>query len=437
MEPGLDNAPIQELVAVDGTNIGLYYEYFGSSETTLLDKWSGFRGASRDNINVDGYELTSSINNKNILWEKVVGEGHSGAAIDNGLIYLLDYDEFLKKEFLRCFDLITGAELWRVGYNLDIKRNHGFTRTVPAVLGDYIVTIGVEGHVMCISKNSGELIWGMDLKERYNSIIPGWYTAQCPLLTDRGTLILAPSGSVLMLEVDLATGDILWETDNTVGFDLSHSSVVPMELSGKKMFVYSAIGGTVGVSAEKNSRGELLWSKSWFPAVVAPSPIQVSGNRIFLTSGYGSGSRLLEVNYISEEWNVDVLFDKAADEGLACEQQTPILYKDRLYSILPKDARSLREQFVSSDLNGEIISTTGNQYTFGLGPFILADNKFYVLKDSGELFIIEPETCNIISSFKVLDGHDAWAPIAIAGEYMVLRDSKTLKCLYIGVSDEL
>jgi outer membrane protein assembly factor BamB len=34
---------------------------------------------------------------------------------------------------------------------------------------------------------------------------------------------------------------------------------------------------------------------------------------------------------------------------------------------------------------------------------------------------------------KVLDGQDAWGPIAIAGQRMLMRDSKRMVCLDVGV----
>ncbi len=432
MVPGLDNRPeITRSVSAESV-IGSYFERYKTDFTPIDGVWPGFRGFNRTNINSESNNLSSSLNREMILWTKPVGEGHAGVAINNGLVYLLDYDENLKKEYLRCFSLADGAELWRRGYNLDIKRNHGFSRSIPAVTSDFVVTIGSEGHVMAVNAKNGDFLWGIDIKKRYNATIPGWYAAQCPLVTNRNSLVLAPCGFVLITEIDLLTGDILWETGNNLDINLSHSSVIPMEIDGVQMFVYSAIGGVFGVSAEEENRGKQLWFQKWDPAVVAPSPVQIDNNRIFLTAGYGAGSRLMQVDYSEGEWITSVIFDKAPDEGLACEQQTPVLYKNKLYGIIPKDGRAFREQFVRCNLMGEIEISTGNQFTFGLGPFVLADNKFYVLKDRGELFVIEPETCRVLDSVQILDGHDAWAPMAIAGDYMILRDSTTLVCMDIG-----
>jgi len=101
---------------------------------------------------------------------------------------------------------------------------------------------------------------------------------------------------------------------------------------------------------------------------------------------------------------------------------------------LPKDAGSLRNQFVCVDPSDtkKMVWTSGQTARFGLGPFIIADNKFYILDDEGTLTIIKPSTSKYIQldQVKVIkDGSDAWAPIAIADGYMLLRDSKTMVCI--------
>jgi len=79
----------------------------------------------------------------------------------------------------------------------------------------------------------------------------------------------------------------------------------------------------------------------------------------------------------------------------------------------------------------KVIWSSGQDNRYGLGPYILADNKFFILSDDGVLTILRPSTSAFIQldKVKLFDGHDAWAPIAVADGYMVLRDSKTMICV--------
>jgi outer membrane protein assembly factor BamB len=136
-------------------------------------------------------------------------------------------------------------ELWRRSYGLSIKRKHGMSRTVPAVTADYVLTIGPRCQVMCVKRETGDFLWGIDLVKEYQTEVPLWFTGQCPMI-DNNKAILAPGGSALMIAVDCATGKVLWETPNPDKLKMSHSSIMPWTLNGKRMYVYSANGGVVG-----------------------------------------------------------------------------------------------------------------------------------------------------------------------------------------------
>ena len=117
------------------------------------------------------------------------------------------------------------------------------SRTVPAVNDKYIVTVGPSGHVMCCVPDNGEFLWGMDLVKDFGSEIPFWYTGQCPIIDD-SVVVLAPAGTSLLVGVNCANGEIIWQTPNEDGWKMSHSSIMPMQYGGKKMYIYAAIGST-------------------------------------------------------------------------------------------------------------------------------------------------------------------------------------------------
>ncbi len=62
---------------------------------------------------------------------------------------------------------------------------------------------------------------------------------------------------------------------------------------------------------------------------------------------------------------------------------------------------------------------------------MLADNKLFIVSDDGTLTIARPGTGSYeeLDSYRVMEGHDAWGPLAVADGYMVMRDSKSMVCL--------
>lgn len=437
--PGMDNRPDSLSNYIEKVDIGESFEIYDSiTNSNTSSSWTRFRGQDFDNIVKQKTKLLDKFpeNGPKILWQVKLGEGHAAPAVQNSKVYILDYLEDEKADALRCFDLITGKELWQRKYKVHIKRNHGISRTIPAINENYIVTIGPKGHVMCNNPETGELLWGLDMIKEYGTEIPFWYTGQCPII-DANIAVLAPGGSSLLVGIDCATGQVAWQTPNPNNYGMSHSSVMPMKLDGKKTYVYAGIGGICGVSAEMENMGKMLWTYEGFaPNVVAPSPLVLDDNTIIMTAGYGAGAVVFDI-YKDENGNYQskTISEYKPKEGIASEQQTPILFEDHVFTILPKDAGGNRNQFVCSSKDDctSLLWTSGKKERFGLGPYIIADGKFFILKDDGTLTIAKATTkgFQLLDKYKIMDGHDAWGPLAIIDGLLLMRDSKTMICVDI------
>ncbi len=430
--PGADNRG--KGLAEQNVKIGEIFEQFATDYTEMSETWPRFRGTDFDNISKSSVKLKEKIGTPKIVWSVELGEGHSGAAIYKGLAYVLDYNEEKRSDMLRCFSLADGKEMWTRGYNLNIKRNHGMSRTIPAVTEDYILTMGPMCHVMCLDRKDGTLRWALDVAKDYESEVPLWYTGQCPLI-DNNTAIIATGGKALMIAVNCETGEKIWETPNPSNWKMSHSSVLPYTFGGRKMYVYSPIGGLVGIAADGPDAGKVLWeTPAWNHSVVAPSPVCMPDGKIFMTAGYGAGSMMLQLKENGGKFSIEVLTEYAPKDGLASEQQTAIYWQGHLFGIMPKDGGSMRNQLVCVDPEDpkKPVWTSGTENRFGLGPYFMADNKLFILNDDAILTIARPSTSKYIQldQVKIIeDAHDAWAPFALANGYLLMRDSKKMVCV--------
>ncbi len=274
------------------------------------------------------------------------------------------------------------------------------------------------GHVTCARTDSGEIVWQVDLKKAYGTKIPSWYAGQCPII-ENGKAILAPGGKSLMIAVDCATGTVEWEAPNPKGWKMTHSSIMPVQIGGRKVYVYPASGGVVGIDA---SNGSIVFEYPGWTVNTAnvPTPVPVGNERIFLCGGYGAGSMLLSVKGGSpaQVW-------KIPQNIFGSHQHTPILYQNHLFGV------SMDRQFVCLNMQGGRVWSSGHTARFGIGPYMLADGKFYVLSDDGTLVLAEATTSgyNELARAKVVPGPDAWGPMALADGKLVLRDRETMVCL--------
>lgn len=435
-EPGADDRPASLARAVDDVRIGEFFmKYDVEPVQGLTGKWSRFRGENYTNI-LAMANLAVTDDTYPVAWTlEAGGEGHAAPAIYNGRVYILDYDEKLSSDMLRCLNLTDGKELWRRWYRVPMKRNHGFSRTIPAVTEKYLVTVGPLGHVMCVDPATGDLRWTLDIVKNYEAEIPFWYTGQCPLI-DNETAVIATGGKALLIGVDCATGEVVWETPNDKAYKMSHSSVIPMTLAGKRTYVYMAIGGMCGISAEAADMGKLLWTAGkWAPAVIAPSPLQLDGNNLFLVAGYGAGASILNVAQTEGKFTATTTLQYKANEGAASEQQTPLLYKNKIYTVLPKDGGTMRNRLVvySPDNPRTPSWVSGADERFGLGPYMIINDRLYIFKEEGELCVyrLGDKEPRLLKCQPILEGVDAWGPMAYADGHLIVRDAHQIVALKI------
>jgi outer membrane protein assembly factor BamB len=393
--------------------------------SALTGSWPQFRGADRTNVVREALRLARAwpAGGPRVLWKLPLGEGHAGAAVRNGCVYVVDYDREKEEDAVRCLSLDDGREVWRYTYSVKVKRNHGMSRTVPAVTERYVVTLGPMCQVTCLDAATGGLVWKYDLVKEFGATVPPWYAGQCPLI-DGDAVILAPGGNPLMMAVELATGRILWQTPNPGGLGMTHSSVTPMDYAGARQYVYCTTQGVVGVSGQD---GRILWTKpDWkIGLATVPSPLVVGEDRIFLSGGYNSGSAMVRLTGPGNGMRPEEVF-RLKFTVFGADQQTPILYKDHIYGVTPPG------ELACLDLDGKRLWSSGTATRFGLGPFILADGLILALNDEeGVLHMAEasPEGYKELARARLLDGFDAWAPMAVASGRLLLRDLTTMLCV--------
>lgn len=420
--PGMDKAEAE--VAIEGSRTGPEGTLIRSDgvPADIQGAWPCFRGPDLDNISKEPHTPLPKGSGFKELWSLDVGEGFAGAVIADGRVYMIDYDREQQTDALRCLSLADGKEIWRYSYPVSIKRNHGMSRTVPTVTEDVVVSIGPKCIVTCLHPITGEKKWSIDMVHAYETEVPPWYAGQCPLI-DQGRLILAPAGTALLTAIDCETGEVIWETPNPRKWKMTHSSVVPMEFKGRHTYLYCASGGVVGVSAED---GRLLWEFPEWTIQIAniPSPLVIGEDKIFLSGGYKAGSLMLQLEENDGAITPNVLYRLEADQ-FGSTQHTPIYYEGYIYGVRPDG------QLVCLDVDGNIQWSSTSAYKFGLGPYMIAPPLLYVMDDNGLMSRVEatPEAFRLWDQTPVLDGHEAWAPIAFTAGRMIVRDLTKMVCI--------
>jgi outer membrane protein assembly factor BamB len=391
----------------------------------MAEDWPQFRGAGRDNISTETGLLRSwPAEGPRELWRLQVGQGYSAAAIVDGVVYFNDYDESKAEWQVRAVSLADGSEVWTFGESRRIRPNHGITRTVPAVDGERVFALDPKTVLHALDAATGEELWRKNLVQEYGAKIPPWYNGQCPLL-DGDRLIIAPGGSALVVALAVSSGEEIWRTPNPESWPMSHASLMPATLAGTKQYLYNNLFGTLAVAA---ADGRLLWHFPFkFNVAVAPSPLPLAGDRVFITAGYDAGGAILQVTGTGDDLEVQQVVAVTPDIWNS-EIHTPIVYDGHLFGV----GRHKRGLFSCLTSAGEVVWTSEGQASFEQGSYLLADGMFFVLEGkTGMLRLVEARTDKYVelARAQILGGHDVWGPMALSDGKLVLRDMRQMVCL--------
>jgi outer membrane protein assembly factor BamB len=397
--------------------------------------WPQWRGPNRDNQSPEtGLFRTWPAGGPKVLWKTPVGEGYAGVAIKAGRLFINDYDAAKKEHVVRALSMTEGKEVWRWSYAVDIRPNHGITRTVPSVTDKFVFSLDPKCRFHALDAKTGKLLWQKNLVQEFKAAIPGWYAGQNPLL-DGDRVVLATGGAALVVAFDQATGKEVWRSPNPGRDVMSHSSLMTTTIGGVKQYLYLTMNKVVGVAA---ADGQILWTIPFAAKMAAvPSPIAIGDGRVFITSGYEAGSMMIQVDKGATGFTAKRLYDLTS-AVFNSEVHTPILFQNHLFAVGSKS----RGRFMCVGLDGKVVwqspassNDPGGARTFDLGGFLLADGMFFVVDGkSGMLRLLEANTTGYkeLASAQVLSGEDVWGPPALADRKLVLRDMNQLVAVQVG-----
>lgn len=357
------------------------------------------------------------------LWSVQVGEGYGGVTIRDEEVYLLDR-EVAKADILRCFDLSSGTEKWRLLYDAPGKLPHPGSRSHPAVDKTHVFVVSPLGDLRCVDRATHEIVWMKEYAKDVRAAKPTWGFAQTPLLTG-DLVVVAPVGEeASALAYKKTTGEVVWKSDVIDG-SLGYTSPMLANIEGVEQVLILTSGATTGLDAKT---GETLWRSFFYKCNnPIPSPVHLMDGFVFLTGGYGAGCSMLKIRKQGTDFEVSPVFK---NRNLTSQIHQPLYYQGYIYG--NSNEASRKKGFVCLDLEGNVKWQTGGKPDFGWGGALIADGKIYAVDgSSGDLCMIRPDPSGYreIGRAKLLSTKPIWATIAMADGKILLRDYTNLKCV--------
>ncbi|MCB1233521.1 MAG: PQQ-binding-like beta-propeller repeat protein [Verrucomicrobiae bacterium] len=368
--------------------------------------WPALRGPNQDGISTEtGLKISGELA---VAWKAQVGLGHSAIVVANGKAYTLGHDG-RETETLWCFDAGTGAVVWKYSHPhpLDDLYFPGGSTGTPTVEDGAIYFVARRGQLFALDAGSGQIKWQKHLTEDFDCPMPDWGFTGGP--RPHGDLLLLNANNA-GLALKKADGSLAWTSKKG---EAGYSTPRLFEKGGRPLALFSNKDGYTCVDP---ADGKELWffkHKTRY-GVNATEPL-VAGDRLFIATGYGKGSALLEWSGAGEPKEL------RASRDFAAQMNPPLLIGGRLYGIHGdegKDGTGLK------CLDFESGETLWLDTSTGHGAVTAAGDRLIVLTESGELRVgpATPEGFKPTLTRKVF-GPKCWTVPVLLNGRLFLRNS--------------
>lgn len=262
--------------------------------------WPQWRGPGRDGKSPDAGPLLAAWpeGGPPLAWKSSgLGGGFSSLAAVGDRLYTMG--DLGDTQFVLALDRANGRVLWKTAVGPSWIDQYGGPRGTPTVAGGRVYAMSTEGVLVCLEAATGKEVWSRDLPKDFGGkMMSVWKFAESPLVHDGRVVVTPGAPGAGLVALEPATGKEIWRAKlpalGPEGKDgAGYSSVVVSNGGGVEQYVQVMGRGAVGVEA---STGRFLWGYNRIANEVAniSTPL-VDGDRVFVSTGYGTGAALLQL----------------------------------------------------------------------------------------------------------------------------------------------
>jgi outer membrane protein assembly factor BamB len=371
--------------------------------------WPQWRGPRRDGIAAETGLLKSwPVQGPPLAWRASgAGNGYSSFAVAGGRLYTLGAKG--DQEYAIAYDVGTGKSVWEapIGQRLSQDRGDG-PRGTPTIDGNRLYAIGGRGDLACIDVTTGKKIWGVSFPGEFSASIPNWGYSESPLVVDNRVIVNAGGPDASIVAFEKATGKVLWKSGSDRA---AYSSAVLHEAGGVRQAIFFTASNALGVDV---TNGRILWNydRANNRTANVSTPV-VRGDRVFISSDYGTGGGLLQLSSAGAR---ELYF--TAD--MRTHHNTGVLVGDHLYGFSSAILTAMKFD------DGTI---AWRNRSVGKGSLVAAEGQLYLFSENGVVGLADaaPGAYQERGRFQIKSGSlPTWSHPVVSGGRLFLRDQDTI-----------
>lgn len=388
---------------------------FPGSPRALGDDWPQWRGPDRNGLSGEtgllgqwpgsGPPREWSITN--------LGAGYGSVAIQGDRIYAQMVVG--RQSAVASLDRSNGRLVWsralgRTGRN---GEGHG-PRGTPTVDGDRLYVLTENGDLACLATGDGSIIWQRNILSDFSGRNISWMISESPLV-DGDKVIVTPGGrGAGVVALDKMSGETIWKSSD-LSDTAGYASVVATDIEGVRILATLTSAAGVGIRA---SDGKLMWSYRRAANRTANITTPVfHDNKVFYTSGYGTGGGLLALSASGGEVQAEEVY---FTRQMANHHGGVIVVDGYLYGF---------HNSILTCLDFETGELMWRHRSVGKGSLTYADGNLYIFSERNVVGLAEatPAAYREKGRFKVDDqGWPSYAHPVVSDGRLYIRNQGTL-----------
>ena len=404
--------------------------------------WPVFNGIHRDKVSQETGLLKSwPEGGPKLLWKAAdLGStefpGYSSVTISDGRVFTAGNVRTGENDqeahaYVFAINEKTGEEIWRYrnGTAWTERGNFPGERGTPTIDADRVYALSAVGRVACLDAATGREIWARDLREEYDVTLPTWALAES-LFVDGDKVIAWIGGEkAAVVAMNKMTGATVWETPST-GQRGNYASMLPFDYAGQRIYVNMDQAGILAVNAETGRKlFDIPYKTDW--DVMATTPHFFDG-KLFVTSGYGTGSKLYRLNASGGTITPELIWENASFDN----QHGGIVIKDG-YAYGAAHRHGGQRMWMCIKLEDGSVAWEQSGREMSMGSITYADGMLFCMSErEGTVALLKasPEKFEELGRFTLPQTEEGggvgmfWAHPVVCNKRLYLRHGTFLYC---------
>lgn len=393
------------------------------------DSWPQIGGPTRD-FQVQSAPLAATWPDDGPpeLWSRPLGEGYSSIVVEGDLLVTMYRDD--DEEVIVGLDAGSGQTRWRHAYPAPLAHN-GYVDvwlnaagpgpySTPLLAFDGVFALGVDGALHALEAETGEVRWATNLVERfeldeYNAF------ASSPVPFDNTVIVPLGGSAHGVVALDPLTGTDVWRSE---AFPVAPGSPVLIHVDDRDQLLVVGQQELLGLDPHD---GRVLWRHPHENELGLNVSMPVWGGdaRLFMSSAYGGGSRMLTLSVID---------GRTTPEEIWSTNRMRVHFSNalRVGGLVLGSSGDFGPAFLTA-LDAETGEEQWRDRSFARAHLLHADGKVIIADEDGELALASVTDAGLeVHARHPVMTDNAWTAPTLVGRMLYIRDRRNIRALDLG-----